>query len=289
MVRRVVDLKRRFAPDVVHLNFAGPSTWLYFKTAHEHPAPLVVAFRGLPEGAHGADTLLAHAADSATWAVAVSQAVLRGVHAVAPQVKPKSSVIYNAAPEPAIAPTALPLSAPRLLCLGRLVEEKRFHLAVAAMPNVLAELPDAELVIAGDGPERAHLERQVSALGLERATRFLGWVAPDAVPALFNQMTLLLMPSRIEGCPNVALQAALMGRPVIGTRVGGLPEVVQHGETGLLIDEHSSDTLAATICALLRSPTEVMRMGEAARARVGRVFNWQRHVDNYEALYRKLV
>jgi glycosyltransferase involved in cell wall biosynthesis len=248
-----------------------------------------VAFRGLPEGDRGRDSLFQHAAGSAARAVAVSRAVLSGVCEAAPELTSRSSVIYNAAPEPAIAPSALPFAAPRLLCLGRLVEEKRFALAVDAMPRVLEEFPQAILVIAGDGPERAALEAQVSDLGLASATRFLGWVMPPQVPALLNRTTALLMPSRTEGCPNVAIQAAFMCRPVIGMRVGGLPEVVRHAETGFLLGEHDGAALGDAICALLREPGDAVRMGEAARTRARRLFDWQRHVDAYEALYQKAV
>lgn len=289
IVQAVAALKQRFKPDVVHLNFAGPSMWLYFKTASRTPAPLVLAFRGLPEGDCGPESLFQHAVGSAAWVVGVSRAVLSAVCDAAPAVIPKSSVILNAAPEPSIAPTALPFTAPRLLCLGRLVEEKRFCLAVAAMPRVLAEFPGAMLLIAGDGPERVRLERQVSELGLASATRFLNWVVPDKVPDLLNETTLLLMPSRIEGCPNVAIQAAYMRRPVIGMRVGGLPEVVQHPETGYLLDDHGSEALGEAICTLLHRPGEAITMGHAARLRARRLFDWQRHIDAYENLYRKVV
>jgi glycogen(starch) synthase len=286
---RIADLKRRFKPDLVHLNFTGPSMWLYFETVHVHPAPLVVALRGLPEGDSGPDTLLGHAADAAAWVVAVSRAVLHRARVHLPQILQKSSVIYNAFRAPALRPARLPFAPAHLMCLGRLVEEKRFCLAVEAMQHVLAEFPDTRLTIAGDGPERSNLERLVAQLGLAAATRFLGWVSPDAVPALLNETTLLIMPSRSEGLPGVAIQAAQMGRPVVATRVGGSPEVVVDGETGLIVERENAAALGAAICSLLASPERANRMAGAAYARARHVFDWKRHVDAYDALYRQLV
>ena len=91
------------------------------------------------------------------------------------------------------------------------------------------------MVIAGNGTDRAQLERQAAELGLREVVDFIGWVAPDKVPELINSATIVLMPSRWEGLPSVALQASMMARPVLATSVGGLPEVVVHGETGLLV------------------------------------------------------
>lgn len=286
---RIADLKRRFKPDLVHLNVTGPSMWLYFETAHVQPVPLVVALRGLPEGDCGPDTLLGHAVDAAAWVVAVSDAVLHRARVRLPQILPRSSVIYNAFRAPALRPDSLPFAPAQMLCLGRLVEEKRFCLAVEAMPRVLAEFPDARLTIAGDGPERINLERLVAELGLAAATRFLGWVSPEEVPALLNETTLLILPSRSEGLPGVAIQAAQMRRPVVATRVGGSPEVVVHGETGLVVEPEDRAALGEAICSLLARPERAIAMGRAAYDRAHRVFDWERHVDAYDALYRKLV
>jgi glycogen(starch) synthase len=286
---RIAALKRTFRADVVHLNFAGPSTWLHFLTSRAASTPLVVAFRGVPDQPTVPVTLLAQATTSAAWVVGVSHAVLDSVLESFPDVATRTSVIYKAFKDPAVAPAPIPFEAPRLLCQGRLVEEKCFHLAVDAMPWVLAMFPDAWLDIAGDGPERDRLERRVSSLGLESATSFHGWVSPDAVPGLLNETTLLVMPSRTEGLPGVAIQAAQMGRPVVATRVGGSSEVVAHGETGMLVENGNSEALGEAICSLLGDPGATKAMGERARRRAGRLFNWNEHVAAYDELYRRLL
>ena len=102
-------------------------------------------------------------------------------------------------------------------------------------------------IVAGDGPERSSLERQVAKLGLGNVITFIGWVSPDKVFALINSSTMVLMPSRREGLPSVVLQAAMMCRPVVATRVSGLSEVVLHQDTGLLIEPEDSNALAEGI------------------------------------------
>jgi glycogen(starch) synthase len=80
-----------------------------------------------------------------------------------------------------------------------------------------------------------------------------------------------------------------MARPIVATRVGGLPEVVVHGETGLLVESENSDALAEAILFLLNHPDTARKLGGAARDRAQIVFNWERHVDAYDALYQKLT
>ncbi len=143
--------------------------------------------------------------------------------------------------------------------------------------------------MAGDGPERLALEQQTAHLGLTHAVDFLGWVVPENVPALINTATMVVMPSRWEGFPNVALQAALMARPVVAARVGGLPEIVEHQRTGLLVEKENCPALAEAMRFLLDRIPEASQMGQEARSRVQQMFSWESCVDAYDALYRQLI
>lgn len=176
-----------------------------------------------------------------------------------------------------------------MLCLGRMSQEKGFDLALAAFAPLVKRFPHARLVFAGDGPTRHKLEQQAAALGVAQFVEFLGWVSPDRIPALFNTCTAVVMPSRHEAIPLVALEAALMARPVVGARVGGLPEIVLHQQSGLLVDKEDSTALAQAIAYLFEHPERAAQMGQAARDRVQRDFNWEQHVDSYDRLYRKLA
>ena len=284
----VLALKRAFAPDLVHVNGMGPSLLLHLLTRAAHPSPWLLTLQTevLPDQAGRTDTLLHQALASADGVVACAEAVLGQARAVAPAIAARASVIRNAVDVPAVAPAPLPLEPPRLLCLGRLVPAKGHDLALTAFATLRRRFPALRLIVAGDGAARSTLERQARALGIAAAVDFLGWVDPAEVPALVNTATVVVLPSRREGLPLAAVQAALMARPLVATRVGGLPEVVIDGETGLLVDPDDAPGLAAAVARLLERPADAERLGWAARARTLDVLGWKRCVDAYEAVYR---
>jgi len=291
--QRIVNLKRTFAADLVHINAVGPSVLFHLDTRKAHPAPsLVTMHQGeLPAAAEPVrrDTLLTQTLRSANWVTCVSSALLAYVRQVVVETVPRSSVIYNSLEASRLLPTPLPIEAPRLLCLGRLVPSKGFDLALTAFASIVDRFPRARLVIVGDGPARPELERQSAALGLADRVDFVGWVAPDKVPELMNTATMVIMPSRYEAFGMVALEAAMMARPIIATRVGGLPEVVMHQQTGLLVEKEDSKALAEAISFLLTHLDTAAQLGAEARRRAQEIFSWKRHVDAYDALYKRLA
>jgi glycosyltransferase involved in cell wall biosynthesis len=106
---------------------------------------------------------------------------------------------------------------------------------------------------------------------------------------LINSATLIVLASEREAFGLSALEAAFMARPVVATRRGGLPEVVEHGATGLLIDELNANHLAEAVSWLLEHPESAASMGRAARERAHALFDWENCVDAYETLYEKIV
>ena len=287
---QVAQLKRRFAPDLVHINALGSSAIFQHWTAEAWRVPCLLTVHstcGDDNLQH--DTLLGHTVRSANWVTAVSSAVLAELHRLVPEVRERSSVIHNAVAMPAQSPASLPIDTPRLLCLGRLVSEKGFDLALTALAALRPRFPHLRMTIAGDGVARGDLEERAARLKLLDIVEFVGWVAPENVPALINSATIVVIPSRREGLPLAGLQAALMARPVVGTRVGGLAELVASEQTGLLVDTEDSAGLAEAITRLLQCGKLAVQMGEAARARAEGCFGWQRCVDAYDALYQQLV
>jgi glycogen(starch) synthase len=284
--REVARLKRVFAPDLIHVNGIGPDNFLHFTTANVHPAPLLVTLHN--EWKMEAGPMVERTLRSAGWITGCSRAILDKAQRMVPEIISRSSLIYNAAAAASILPQSPP-QAQRVLCLGRLAKEKGFDLALAAFALVVKEFPHATLVIAGDGPERAALTRHAAELGLAKTVDFIGWVLPDDVPELINTASVLVLPSRLEGLPLVALQAAQMARPVVATSVGGLPEVVLHQETGLLVEPENSSALAQAIQYCLRNPAAAKQMGQTAWLQAQRSFSWQRHIDAYDVLYQRLA
>ena len=288
--RQVAQLKGTFAPHLIHKNAIGVGDFFHLTTANAHPAALLVTLHNDPRfRSLDCDTSARRLLQTADWVNSVSTAALNCAQHLVPIISSRSSVIYNGLEVPPVTPTPLPTEAPRLLCLGRMHNQKGFDLALRAFASVVNSFPHARLILAGDGPERPALEQLTAQLGLRNVVDFLGWVLPEQVPALINTATVVLMPSRWEGLPLVALQAAFMARPVVGTRVGGLPEVVAHQQTGLVVESENDDALAQAITVLLNDTTTATRMGLAARIRVQKMFSWERCVDAYDTLYRELI
>jgi glycogen synthase len=291
LCQKVKRLKLTFKPDLIHLNGVGSSTLFHRRTSDVELARVLVRMNQelLPNQVVGSDTLLCETLRSATWVTGVSSTVLGRAAELVPEIAARSSVIYNGLELPAFPPEALSFDPPRLLCLGRLVPAKGFDLALNALASIRQRYPGARMIIAGEGPARSQLERQTVLLGLSAAVEFVGSVEPQKVFALINKATLVLIPSRHEGLPTVALQAALMARPVVATRVGGVREAVVHGETGLLIENGDGASLGEAIAFFLNSPSIAAKMGMAGRERTRKLFTWQHCLDAHDALYKKLI
>jgi glycogen(starch) synthase len=290
--QQVAKLKQSFEPDLVHINFSDPSVYFHLSTANAYPAPTLVtlhqnlAYFGLKGGL---DTLLGQTLSMADWVTAVSGVTLSGIQAFMPKIRERSSVIYNGLDTPDLLPEPLPFETPQMLCVGRLLHQKGFDLAITAFAALLDRFPRARLTIVGDGPSRFDLEQQAAALGLGEAVEFKGRISPEHVPELMNKATIVVMPSRSEGFPMVALEAAQMARPIVATPVGGLPESVVHQQTGLLVEPEDSVALAEAIAFLLSHPDIARQMGQAGRSRALDIFSLENFVDSYDRLYRRLV
>ena len=178
---------------------------------------------------------------------------------------------------------------PLLLCVGRLVHDKGFDVALQGFALLAERFPDVRLAIAGDGPQRGVLEAEAEALGVGERVQFMGWLGSQSVLSVMATASVVLMPSRREGLPLVAIQAAQMARPVIAADVGGLPEVVAHGVTGLVVPPEDSGALAQAVGWVLENAEAAEEMGRAARTRASVLFSWDRYVNVADALYREIV
>lgn len=173
----------------------------------------------------------------------------------------------------------LPASGPLLLSVGHLVERKGHHVAIDAV----ATLPDACLVIVGEGEERARLEAQVQMLGLGSRVRFAGARPNTELAKWYSAADVLILASSREGWANVLLESMACGTPVVATRIWGTPEVVQDPAVGELVDAREGPAFAAAIATLLgRQPDR-----EAVR-RYAEGFSWQATTAAQLALFRQI-
>ncbi len=185
---------------------------------------------------------------------------------------------------------AAPLtSEPRILFLGRLVPKKGCDVLIRAMERVQQSLPEARLTIAGDGPERQALE--ASAARHTRGTRFLGMQTPEHVRTLMQSSRCLAAPSLAapdgdaEGLPTVLCEALALGLPVASTVHSGIPELIRHGEHGLLCPEGDDETLAEHLLALCAPDGPALQFRSAGRARVEGSFDLETQTGVLEELY----
>jgi glycogen(starch) synthase len=223
------------------------------------------------------------------WTTVKSKAILHRARHIVPSIGPRSSVVYRGKRDPLPELHSPPTILPRIVCVGRLATEKGFDLALSAFAIIVKHFPEVEMAMAGDGPQRSALEQQTESLGLTEKVQWLGWVAPDKIPALLATAQVVLIPSRSEGLPRIAVEAALMARPVVATKVGGIPEVVIHQRTGLLVEPENERALAESIIYFLTHREECDSMGYSARKFVLEKFNMEECVDTYQTLYEKLT
>ncbi len=187
----------------------------------------------------------------------------------------------------ALRQTLAPSRGPLVGFVGRLTPQKDPLAFVALIARLRRARPDVHGVIAGDGPLRAEVERAVGAHGLGPSCRVLG--ARDDVAAVLAALDVFVLTSVSEGFPFVILEAMALERPVVATAVNGVPEIVEAGVTGLLVERGNADALARAALDTLANAGRARAMGRAGRRRVHACFTASRMVTETEALYRDVL
>ena len=181
----------------------------------------------------------------------------------------------------------LPHKAPLVGNIGALVPHKGQRHLIDAATMVVREVPDARFLILGEGELKAALEKQIAEAALNKHVLLAGF-RPDVL-SILKGFDLFVMPSVTEGLGTSLLDAMACARPIVASRVGGIPEVVRHGETGLLVPPKDSRDLAAAIIRLLLDPALRTRFAEAGLARVREKFSVERMVNETLAVYARLA
>ena len=283
-----VHAKREFNPDLVHAHWWFPNGLAATWVARMAGIPLVTTL-------HGTDVRMARN-------ISVSRPAFRHVmqHSAAVTAVSRwlsaeaQSVVSMQPPIVAPMPVATDLFEPavgrprqkRLLFVGRLMPQKGLDLLV----DTLAQLPgDVGLDIVGDGPDRSALATRVDSHRLSNRVTFHGAVKQPALPEFYQRALALVVPSAEEGLGLVAVEAQLCETPVIAFDSGGLPDVVQHDRTGILVRERSAAALAASIRTLLERDDQGAALGAAGRLHALATFAPESVARKYADVYRSVI
>ena len=183
----------------------------------------------------------------------------------------------------------LSLNPVKLLIVSRLTYEKGVDVAFQAMHVLMKKYPQLHLTVVGGGTEFEKLSLLKESLGLSKNIAMLGWVNPEKVVDYIDEASCVLVPSIYESFSLVALQAAMRGRTVVASRVGGLQEVVEDKVTGLLVEKNSANALAEAMDYLLQNPEGMVRMGNAAYERAKKLFSIEKSAKQYLSLYQECI
>jgi glycosyltransferase involved in cell wall biosynthesis len=290
--------------DLLHAHWVVPNGVLAARVARRAGLPLVVSL-------HGSDVSVAERVGflggAARWAFATADAVTAPSDDLLERARrlgarePLTLVQYGA---DVTALTAAPGAADELrarlglapdrivvLGVGRFIPAKGFASLIDAFAGARSKRAELHLVLVGDGAQREELLARTRAAGVSDDVSFPGTAAHDEIPAYLAAAQMVVVPSvhaggLVDGLPNVALEAMAAGRPLVATRVGGLPQLVRDGETGLLVDEADSAGLADAILSLAHDPAVGEQLGERARAEIRERRSWdavaRRFVEVYE-------
>ncbi len=178
-------------------------------------------------------------------------------------------------------------AAPRLVCIGRLSEQKG-HLLLLEAANLLAVAGlDFKLVFVGDGPLRSDIEKQIAQYGLQKHIEITGWASGDRVREQLLASRAMVLPSFAEGLPVVIMESLALNRPVISTYVAGIPELVEPGVCGWLVPPGSAEALAVAMRAALEAPLEKLEeMGKIGAERVAQQHNVDIEAKKLVALFQ---
>ena len=305
LVGRPGDLGRRLAgerPSLIHAHF-GTDGLLALPIAEKLGIPLVTTLHGFEIARRPLAMLLSGRLSWTRYALLKRRLIERGdlFLAVSDAVRARAIAggypadrtftLYNGVDTDFFSPSAEPPDPGLILHVGRLVEKKGTRLLLYALRVV----PQGNLAIIGDGPERRSLEDLARRLGIEDRVRFLGRQPPETVRDWMRRAWVLAVPSVTardgdsEGLPTVICEAAATGLPVVASIHSGVPEAVVADKTGILVLEGDVDGLAGAIAALIGNVRLRTRMAPAARRLAEGRFDRRRQIGRLESHYDRLL
>jgi len=275
-------------PDIVHMNSLQLGAFLYLKIPERRNCRMVLTLHDSLCEKVNRSSFQQQLAAEARSIIAVSHAVRRSFCEYFPDQNGKLSVVWNGLERPSEPDGPLPDGPLRLFSAGRVVRDKGFDM----IPDALAMIKDDSIrwTLAGDGNEIAAIQDQCLRLKqLDRVT-FLGRVPLSQVYSAIDRCHIVVIPSRWEEPFGlVALQGAQRARPVLASRIGGLPEIIEDGHSGLLFEPENISDLARLFSQCLSNRKKIRTMGLHAKDRVETIFSFETMASRYEQIFRGVM
>ena len=208
---------------------------------------------------------------------------------IAPRLHAKSVVTYLGVDTRQFSPSRNESSQPTILFAGSISEAKGLRYLLEAMPEVIHRIPNVSLTIVGQGSEQKTFKDLARKLEIEKHVRFEGFVEHIRIAGCFQKCTVFCLPTLREAYGMVLLEAMSCGKPVVATNVGGIPEIVEDGRSGILVRPMNSQELAAALIDILSSDELRLKMGKHNRELCETKFNWRKVVDTIENTYKTLL
>jgi glycosyltransferase involved in cell wall biosynthesis len=195
---------------------------------------------------------------------------------------------FSAATAECVREAAAKIGEPYFMYAGMLIYLKGIQDLIRAMHAVLQQHPQIKLVIAGKGVEEQKLRSLALELGITEHVMFAGHLDQSMLADYMKNCLALILPSLTEGLPRVVIEAQMLGKPVIASQVGGIPEIIADGETGFLVEPQDWQSLARAMLKIIENPALAERMGSAAQTRVREKFNCQNYYTAYHAMIQQV-
>ncbi|HOK52981.1 MAG TPA: glycosyltransferase [Armatimonadota bacterium] len=182
---------------------------------------------------------------------------------------------------------SVPEDVPVIGVIAQLIERKGHRYLFEAVPDILKEFPDTQFILLGKGPMRQQLEHLASEMGIGKSVIFAGFRAD--IEKILPNLDIVVHPALREGLGVSLIQAACAGRPMVASGVGGIPEIVRDGQTGLLVNPADSQAIGKCILTLLRNPDLAQKLGENARKLAETEFSIDGMVEGNLRVYREVL
>ncbi len=245
--------------------------------------------RGIPQDRYSKPLQLLM--NSADWLVAPSRSMLDAVLTKFPSFQTRSSALHNAVDMTEFEPDG-PGELQRgqyILCIALHHPRKAIDVLIKAFKIFSQTFTGVELWLVGDGPITGQLENLVHQLGLTEQVKFLGGQGRPAVRKLLRQCSFLVLPSRDEPFGIAILEAFASRKPVVASAVGGIPEIIENGKNGILVEPENPEALCAAMTAVWNDRGLAERLACAGYATVKQHFQWEIAAARYEELFMKLL